>query len=526
MSPPSEIDLDALPPEIRAAFEAERARRAALEAEMATLAEHNRRLEHLVKEFQHALYGRKSEKLDADARQLAFEDLETAVAEAEEAQERTSMPAPAPRDGRAGIKRNQGRLPMELPRIEHVIEPETTLCPCGCGEMTRIGEDRTERLDIVPAQFRVIATVRPKYACRRCAGAVAQAPAPAFLIEGALPTERMIAHVLVSKYADHTPLYRQSQIFARAGIDLHRSTLADWVGKAAFHLAPIADRLVGHLKRSGKLFLDETTAPVLDPGRGRTKTGYLWALARDDRRWGGVDPPAVVYHYAPGRGAEHARTILEGFSGILQVDGYAAYKRVRDDRGPDAPLVLAHCWAHGRRQLREIFDRDASPIAEEGLRRIAEFYAIEAALKGSPPEQRRAVRQARSAPLLEDFGAWLARVRARTSAKSRLGQKLAYFANHWEGLCVFLVDGRVEIDSNAVENTIRPLSLQRKNALFAGHDEGAHGWARIASLIESCKLNGVDPLAYLTATLEAIAAGHPANRIDDLMPWAFSPASS
>ena len=199
---------------------------------------------------------------------------------------------------------------------------------------------------------------------------------------------------------------------------------------------------------------------------------------------------------------------------------------MRDDRGPDAPLVLAHCWAHGRRQLREIFDRDASPIAEEGLRRIAELYAIEAALKGSPPDRRRTVRQARSAPLVEDFGAWLARVRGRTSAKSRLGQKLAYFANHWDGLCVFLDDGRVEIDSNAVENTIRPLSLQRKNALFGGHDEGAHGWARIASLIETCKLNSVDPLAYLTATLEAIAAGHPANRIDDLMPWAFSPTSS
>jgi transposase len=206
MSPPSEIDLDTLPPDIRAAFEAERARRAALEAEVAMLAEHNRRLEHLVKEFQHALYGRKSEKLDADARQLAFEDLETAVAEAEEAQERAGMPPAATRDGRAGVKHNQGRLPKELPRIERVIEPETTLCPCGCGEMTRIGEDRTERLDIVPAQFRVIATVRPKYACRRCAGAVAQAPAPAFLIEGALPTERMIAHVLVSRYADHTPL--------------------------------------------------------------------------------------------------------------------------------------------------------------------------------------------------------------------------------------------------------------------------------------------------------------------------------
>jgi transposase len=254
--------------------------------------------------------------------------------------------------------------------------------------------------------------------------------------------------------------------------------------------------------------------------------GRFQADKRRRRRWGGADPPAVVYHYAPGRGAEHAKAILEGFSGVLQVDGYSAYKTVRDGRGPDAPLVLAHCWSHGRRQLREIFDSDASPIAEEGLRRIAELYAIEAALKGRAPETRRSLRQEKAAPLIEAFGAWLAGVRAKVSAKSRLGQKLAYFANHWDGLRVYLEDGRVEIDSNAVENTIRPLSLQRKNALFAGHDEGGRTWARIASLIETSKLNGVDPFAYLAATLEAIAHGHPATRIDELMPWAFSQPSS
>lgn len=257
---------------------------------------------------------------------------------------------------------------------------------------------------------------------------------------------------------------------------------------------------------------------MLDPGRGRTKTGYLWALARDDRRWGGADPPGVVYTYAPGRGAEYAKAVLEGFSGVLQVDGYRAYKTVRGQRGPDAPLALAHCWAHGRRQLREIFDRDASPIAEAGLRRIARLYEIEAAIKGRSAETRRLVRQAKTKPLVDEFGLWLAGVRGRVSAKSRMGEKLAYFANHWDGLRVFLDDGRVEIDSNAVENTIRPLTLQRKNALFAGHDEGGRNWARIASLIETCKLNSVDPFAYLTETLRAIAHGHRASRIDDLMP--------
>lgn len=526
MTMPVEIDLSALPPDIRAAFEAERARRLALEADVAALAEHNRRLEHLVAEFRQVLYGKRSEKLSEDERQLAFEDLETAVAAAEEAKARSSATPAAPRPAHAGVKRNQGRLPEALPRIERVIEPASTFCPCGCGEMARIGEDRVERLDVIPAQFRVLVTIRPKYACRRCAGAVAQAPAPAHLIEGALPTERLIAHVLVSKYADHLPLYRQSQIFARAGIELSRSTLADWVGKAAFHLAPIVERMAKVLKRSTKLFLDETTAPVLDPGRGRTKTGYLWALARDDRRWGGADPPGVVYHYAPGRGAEHAATVLDGFSGVLQVDGYRAYKSERDARGDNRRLVLAHCWAHGRRKLREIFDRDASPIAEEGLQRIAELYRIEAAIVGMTPEARRAARQARSKPLVEDFAAWLARARATVSARSRMGEKLAYFANHWDGLTVFLDDGRVEMDSNAVENLIRPVTLQRKNSLFAGHDIGAANWACVASLIETCKINGIDPFAYLVATLEAITAGHPKSRIDDLTPWAFAAAST
>lgn len=231
------------------------------------------------------------------------------------------------------------------------------------------------------------------------------------------------------------------------------------------------------------------------------------------RRNGGGDPPAVVYAYAPGRGAEHAERLLQGFSGILQVDGYAAYNTVRRGRGTDAPLRLAHCWSHGRRKLREVFDSDASPIAAEGLRRIAELYAIEAELRGQGADARLAARRERSAPLV----AFLILL---------TGEKLAYFARHWDGLTLFLADGRIELDTNPVENAIRPLTLNRKNALFAGHDEGGRAWARIASLIETCKLNGVDPLAWLTATLEAIAAGHPHSRIDDLMPWNFAKRSS
>ena len=230
-------------------------------------------------------------------------------------------------------------------------------------------EDRTERLDIVPAQLRVIVTVRPKYACRTCTDGVTQAPAAAYLIEGGLPTEGAIAHVLVNKYADHLPLYRQSQILARAGINIHRGTLADWVGVAAFHLRPVVDRLAEHLKTSTKLFMDETTAPVLDPGRGRTKTGYLWALARDDRRWGGDDPPGVVFFYAPDRRGENAEKILHGFDGILQIDGYQGYNRLtRPSRKGGEPIRVAHCWAHARRKLKEVFDRDGV-VLQARLRR-------------------------------------------------------------------------------------------------------------------------------------------------------------
>ena len=287
----------------------------------------------------------------------------------------------------------------------------------------------------------------------------------------------------------------------------------------------MVDRLAERLKASGKLFMDETTAPVLDPGRGRTKTGYLWALARDDRGWAGPDPPGVVYFYAPGRGGAHAERFLEGFSGVLQTDAYAGYNRLlRVDRA-GGPIRLAYCWAHARRRLRDIYEKSGSEIAAGGLARIAAFYRIEAEIRGRAPEERLAVRQAETAPKVGAFGHWLKVQRSRLSAKSRLGEKLGYIARHWDGLQVFLTDGRVEIDSNGVANLIRPVALNRKNALFAGHDEGGIAWGRIASLIETAKLNGVDPFAYLKATLEAIAAGHPASWIDDLLPWAY-PATS
>ena len=351
----------------------------------------------------------------------------------------------------------------------------------------------SERLDIVPAQFRVLVVRRPKYGCRACESVVVQAPAPARLIEGGLPTEATVAQVLVAKYADHLPLYRQAQIYARQGIELDRSTLADWVGRAAFLLRPIHERLLAALKRSAKLFADETTAPVLDPGRGRTKLGQLWAYARDDRPWGGTDPPAVVYVYAPDRKAERPISHLAGFKGILQVDGYGGY-RVLAERGD---VQLAFCWSHVRRRFYELAAAGPAPIASEALERIAGLYAVEKDIRGRNADERRAMRQDRSRPIVDELEPWLRAKLALISQKTKLAEAIRYALSRWDGLSRFLDDGCIEIDSNVVERSIRPIALNRKNALFAGSDGGGEHWAVIASLIETCKLNGVDPQTYL-----------------------------
>jgi hypothetical protein len=328
--------------------------------------------------------------------------------------------------------------------------------------------------------------------------------------------------VVVSKHADHLPLYRQSQILARHGVRIERSTLAQWVGAAAAELQPLHDHLLGVLKASPKLFCDETRCPVLDPGAGKTKTGFMWAIARDDRPWGGIDPPAVAYSYAPGRGGKHAARLLEGFTGILQVDGYAAYKKLAAPARPGGPLTLAYCWSHLRRQFYEVYVGGNAPIATEALARIKRLYDIEAEIRGLPPGVRRAIRQERSKPVIEALKPWFEASLAKVSKGSKLAKALDYGLNHWSGLCLLLGDGRIEIDSNTVERSIRGLALTRKNALFAGHDRGAVGWAMIASLLETCKLNQVDPLAWTTDVLTKLVNRWPASRIDELMPWAYT----
>ena len=491
----------------------------ALLAERDELLRRVERMHLIIRVLQRAQFGRRSEQLDPEQLRLALEEREIASArEQATTEQQTKAPRPRPAPG------ERKSLPAHLPRIEEVIEPETTSCPCCGGGMHVIGEEKSERLDVIPAQHRILVTRRPKYGCRACAGAVVQAPAPERLIRSGLPTEALVAHVLVSKYAWHLPLYRQAQILLAQGIEIDRSVLAFWVGYAAAELMPLWQRMREMLLGSPRLFVDETRAPVLDPGRGRTKTGYFWSIARDDSAWRGVTgPPAVAYSYAPGRGAEHAMTLLAGYRGIVQCDGYAAYKQVaRRGRAGNA-VILAFCWAHWRRRFYEIAKGGGAPIAEEALRRIAKLYEIEAEIRGHGADERQAVRQAQSKPLLADLKTWLQTQLARASAKSAIAVAIRYGFNHWDGLERFLEDGRIEIDSNVVERSMRPIALNRKNALFAGHDTGAENWACLASLIETCKLNGVDPQAYLTDVLTKLVNLWPAARIDDLMPWVWAP---
>jgi transposase len=480
----------------------------------------NERLLQIIKELQRHRFGRRAETLPEDQLLLGLEEAEQIEAAGQAEEEKS---APQARADRAAKRRtNRGSLPAHLPRIETVIDIEDKACPCCKNELHRIGEDVSERLDVIPAQFRVLVVRRPKYACRACEEAVVQAPAPARLIEGGIPTEATVAHALVSKYADHLPLYRQAQIYARQGINLDRSTLADWVGRAAFLLRPVHERLLGVLKSSTKLFADETTAPVLDPGRGRTKTGQLWAYARDDRPWGGGDPPGVVYLYAPDRKAERPIAHLAGFKGVLQVDGYVGY-RVLAERGD---VVLAFCWSHVRRRFYELAAAGPAPIASEALERIGRLYAIEKDIRGRSAEERRTVRQAKSQPILDDLEPWLREKLVLISQKTKLAEAIRYALSRWAGLTRFIGDGRIEIDSNVVERSIRPIALNRKNALFAGSDGGGEHWAVVASLIETCKLCSVDPFAYLADVIAKIVNGHPNSKIDDLLPWTYASGSA
>jgi transposase len=459
-------------------------------------------------------YGTKSEKLarlPADQLALGLEDIEVVMAKGEAIAEKKQASLPRLRRGT-----ERRSLPKHLPRVHETIAPEETACPCCHAPMHAIGEETSERLDVVPARYRVIVTHRPKLACRGCEKIV-QANAPEHLIKAGLPTEAMVASVLVAKYGWHLPLYRQEKMLSCQGIEIDRSTLAFWVGYAASELLPLYERLKQSLLSAARIAVDETPVPVLDPGRGKTKTGYFWSMARDNRPFGGTDPPAVVYTYAPGRGGVHLQNLLAGYRGIVQCDGYAPYKKLPTDR-----ITIAFCWAHLRRPFFKLAKDGNAPIATEALLRIAQLYKIEECIRGKSAEQRQTMRQAQSLPHVIAFKAFLDRQLARVSKKSPTAEAIRYALNHWAGLIRFLDDGRIDLDSNIVERSMRPQALTRKNALFAGHDDGAENWAMLASLIETAKLNGIDPQSYIADVLTRLVNLWPNNRLDELLPWAWA----
>ncbi len=455
-------------------------------------------------------FGASSEKLRGTLEQLELllGDLEEQIAETSPAE-----PEPRAAEADAAKRRKPARrpLPESLPRevVEHAA-PCT--CPqCG-GALHPLGEDVTEVLDYVPGTFRVIRHVRPKLSCRSCES-IAQAPAPELPIRRGLAAAGMLAHVLVAKYCDHLPLYRQAEIYARNGVDLDRSTLADWVGQTAALVRPLVEAVDAHVMAAERVHADDTTVPVLEPGRGRTKTGRLWCYTRDDRPFAGQAPPAVLYRYSPDRKGEHPRAHLAAFRGILQADGYAGFAGLYG-RG----VTEAACWAHARRKFFDAQTGTPLPIATEVMQRIAALYAIEATIRGQSPEMRLQARKQHSAPLFDTLKALLDRSLRRISGKSDLAGAIRYTLSRWEALTLVLRDGRACIDNNAAERAMRPMALGRKNWLFAGSDAGGERAAAIYTLTETAKLNGLDPEDYLRQVLDRIAE-HPVKRVHELLPW-------
>jgi transposase len=512
------FDLDNLPRDPVLLHRLVRDMAEAMETDRTQLSEAQSEVEKLrviIRQLQRTQFGRRSERLDPDQLQLGIEDLDADIARAEE-------PFPTEPQADEPPKTKQPRsLPAHLPREDVVLDVAGNTCPCCGGALHKIGESTSEMLDWVPAKLHVIRIARPKYGCRGC-GKVQQAAAPERAIGKGMATPKLLAQVLISKYCDHLPLYRQAQIFARHGVDMERSTLSNWVGGACWWLESLHERLGKHVFASDKLFADDTPLPVLDPGRGRTKTGRLWVYARDDRPWAGPAPPAAIYYYAPDRKGERPATHLAGFKGVLQVDGYAGFERLTQS----GSVVLAACWAHARRKFYDVHEATGSPIAAEALRRIAELYAIEERIRGNTADMRKATRKVQTRPLVDALKSWLETELARIPGRSKLAEAIRYALSRWVALARFLDDGRIELDTNPVERAIRPVALGRKNHLFAGSDGGAERWATICSLIETAKLNGVEPFAYLADVLQRMADGHPKHRLDELLPLNWKSASS
>lgn len=447
--------------------------------------------------------------------ELALADLEETASERATAAE-VAAQAVSDVPVRAFTRQKPARrpLPEHLPR-ERVVYPAPAACPCCGGTLRKLGEDVTETLEHVPARWKVIQHVREKFSCRACE-AIAQPPAPSHPIARGRAGPGLLAQVLFSKYGAHLPLNRQSAIYAREGIDLDVSTLADWVGAAAATLMPLVEAVRAHIFTAARIHADDTPVPVL--AKGKTRTGRLWTYVRDDRPFAGCDPPAAAFFYSPDRGGAHAERHLTGWAGLMQADAYAGFGRLYEAGRKPGPVTEAACWAHARRKLFELAQLSKAPIAIEAVRRIDVLFAIEREINGTTIATRRSVRQERSKPLIDDLRTWLHEQRTKLSAKNELAKAIDYSLKRWPALTRFLDDGRLCLSNNAAERALRGIAVGRNNWTFAGSDTGAERAAAIYTLIETAKLNDIDPRAWLADVLARIQ-DHPAKRIAELLPW-------
>lgn len=419
------------------------------------------------------------------------------------------------------------KLPEHLPRETVTTRPEASSThhdsegqACGCtacgGRLRQIGQDVSEQLEYVPGHFKVLRHVRPKLACVSCES-IFQASAAGRPIRRGVAGAALLAQVMVAKYCDHLPLHRQSRIYARSGVQIERSTMAGWVEQTEQLLTPLLDALGRYTLAGPKLHGDDTPVAVLAPGQGKTKTGRLWAYVRDDRPAGSKEPPAVWLRYSPDRKGEHPQQHLRGFAGILQADAYGGWGKLYDSGN----VTEVACWAHARRPWWDLYlstGKSPDSVAAQALGRIAQLYAIEAQIRGKPPEERRQHRQSRAGPVLDELHQWLSAMVGRVSAKSELARAIGYTLTRWQALTRYRDDGRIEIDNNAAERALRGVAVGRGNYLFMGSDAGGERAAAMYSLVETAKLNGLDPFAYLREVIGRIG-DHPINRVDELLPW-------
>ena len=469
--------------------------------------------------YRRAEFGRSSEKLarEADQLELAIETLETD--QAERLAGVSPVVAAAIETAVEAHKPARRPLPEHLPR-EDVTHPAPCTCPACGGALRRIGEDVTETLDYLPGRFKVIRHIRAKLSCRACDIVVA-APSPDHAIARGRAGAGLLAHIVVSKYDDHLPLYRQAEIYARERVTLETSTLSGWVGATAAALAPLVDALAADVLACDTLHVDDTPVPVLGPGTGKTKTGRLWTYVRDERPFAGSRPPAALFFYSPDRKGEHPKAHLKGFRGVIHADGYAGFNELF----AGGFIVEAACWAHVRRKFFDVHAATASPIAKEALDRIGQLYRVEETIKGAAPDHRRRERQQRSKPIAEALAVWADATARKLSRKSELAGAFRYMRARWTALVRCFDDGRLALDNNAAERALRGVAIGRKNWLFAGSDAGGRRAAALYSLIESAKLNGINPQHYLTDVFARIA-DHPARRIAELLPWSWQPAEA